>query len=487
VKSKYILGVDQGTTGSTALIFDLNGAIVGKGYSEFSQIYPKAGWVEHNPEELYSITLKVIQNALQSADLDSSSLLGMGITNQRETTVVWNKETGKPIANAIVWQCRRTSDQCKKMKKEEPWVRKLTGLVLDPYFSATKVQWLLNNVEGALRKAERGTLLFGNIDSWLIWKLTQGKAHVTDPTNASRTMLYDIQKQVWSKELCKLFSVPMQMLPEVRKSSGPFGETNELGSPVPILGVAGDQQSALFGHFATEIGQAKCTFGTGAFMLSQLGNKMKLSKHGLLTTLTCDKNGNSTYGLEGSIFMAGAIIQWLRDGIKIIGNASETEEIARSVRDTGGVVLIPAFVGLGAPHWKPDARAALFGMTRGTSRAHIVRAALNAIALQTYELAEAMNRDLPKKLKELRVDGGATANSYLMEMLAGLLKIPILRPNRMEMTAFGAARLAAIHLGYWKNEKELASKEKHFLPNLSPQVRKTILEEWEVSIQKVLT
>ncbi|HLG20478.1 MAG TPA: glycerol kinase GlpK [Bdellovibrionota bacterium] len=486
---RYVLAIDQGTTGSTALLFDSKTRLVTKAYREFAQHYPKPGWVEHDPEEIWTITLAVAREALTAANISLTDIVALGITNQRETTVVWDRRSGRPIAPAIVWQCRRTADRCHELKDHDAEIRKKTGLMLDPYFSATKISWLLDQVPDARRRAEANELAFGTIDTWLIWKLTNGSVHATDYTNASRTLLFDIHKKEWSKELCEIFRVPLSMLPEVRTSAGLFGTTasEHLGASVPILGVAGDQQAALFGHYAVAPNQAKCTFGTGAFALAFCGDQPIQSKHGLLTTLTCDADGKPAYGLEGSIFMAGAIVQWLRDGLKLIEKASETEAIAASIADTGGIYLVPAFVGLGAPYWDPKARAAIVGMTRGTNRSHIVRAALEAIAFQSADLVDAMAEGMGKPLAELRVDGGAVANHFLMQFLADILGIPIIRPEMIERTGFGAARLAAVAASLWNKEPEREERTTRFTPKMEIGRRHELKQGWRDAVNRVRT
>ncbi|MFH1016719.1 MAG: glycerol kinase GlpK [Pseudomonadota bacterium] len=488
--SFYVLAIDQGTTGSTAIIFDETRASAGKAYREFTQHYPRPGWVEHDAEEIWEVTLGVAREALRSAGVPARSLASIGLTNQRETTVIWDRKTSRPISRAIVWQCRRTSDVIRKLKSRghEKEVRRRTGLVLDPYFSATKAAWILDHVKGARKRAGRGELAFGTIDSWLIWKLTGGRVHATDPTNAGRTLLFDIRQKAWSDDLLRIFRVPRALLPEVRNSSGDFGTTESalLGAAVPTRGVAGDQQAALFGHYAVSPGRGKCTFGTGAFALAYLGRRPIQSKSGLLTTLVCDADGKPAYGLEGSIFMAGAIVQWLRDGMKWIRNAAESEMEARSVEDTGGVLLVPAFVGLGAPYWDSEARAAVLGMSRGTTRAHIIRAALEAIAYQTSDLVRAMNGDTGHKLNALWVDGGAVRNEFLMQFMADVLGIPVHRPAMIELTAFGAARLAAVSEGLWRTPPEANSRSvTTYHPAISPAERKRKLAAWAEAVSRV--
>lgn len=488
--SPYVLALDQGTTGSTALVFDANQKLLGKAYQEFQQIYPQPGWVEHNPNEIFAVTVKVGKEAISNSGLKPTDIAAIGITNQRETVVVWDRETSQPISNAIVWQCRRTAEMCKGLRSKgyEKTIREKTGLVLDPYFSATKVSWLLNHISGARERAQKGKLAFGTIDSWLIWKLTNGKSHVTDFTNASRTLVFDIHKRTWSKELCDLFKIPHSLLPQVRPSAGDFGKTNSqhFGSEILIAGVAGDQQAALYGHGATSPYQVKCTFGTGAFAVAFCGNEAHPpSKHGLLTTLACDESGQPAYALEGSIFMAGAIVKWLRDEMGLIQKASETEALSQSVESTDGVYLVPAFVGLGAPYWDADARAAILGMTRGTNRAHIVRAALESIAYQTASLISSMESDLNTRIQELRVDGGVVSNRFLVQFLADVLGIPVLRPPFTEVTGFGAARLAAIALNAWGENSKSSQEFERFSPKVSEQTRKQWLLGWEKAVSQV--
>ncbi len=490
----HILSIDQGTTGTTVLVLDHAAQVVGRAYSEFTQHYPKPGWVEHDAEEIWSVTHRCMQQALGSAGVDASQLSGIGITNQRETVVIWDRKTGAPIHRAIVWQCRRTAPMCDALKKAKhaPMFRKHTGLVLDAYFSGTKIAWMLEHVKGARRKAEAGDLVAGTIDTWLIWKLTGGAAHVTDPTNASRTLLFDIHRLAWGEKLAKTLGVPLSMLPEVRPSSGEFGVTAPgiLSAQVPITGVAGDQQAALYGQACWSPGEAKNTYGTGCFLLMNTGSKAVASKSGLLTTVACGSRGEAAYALEGSVFIAGAAVQWLRDGLRLLGSASESEAMARSVPDTDGVYLVPAFVGLGAPYWDPDARGALIGLTRGTRREHVVRAALEAMAYQTRDLTEAMEKDSKIKLAALKVDGGATANDFLMEFQAGILGVPVERPRLIETTAAGAAYLAGLGSGLWKNPKELAkvrTVDRRFAPGRKRDGFDTLYQGWKAAVARVRT
>jgi glycerol kinase len=486
---KYILALDQGTTSSRAIVFDQAGSIVAVAQKEFPQIFPKPGWVEHNPRDIWSTQAGVAAEVLQKASVKATDVAAIGITNQRETTVVWDRKTGQPVYNAIVWQDRRTADICDRLKKRklDRVIRRKTGLVIDAYFSATKVQWILENVSGARERAKRGELAFGTVDSWLVWNLTGGKVHVTDASNASRTMLYDIAKGVWDDELLKIFGVPRSMLPEVRSSSEVYGETFLLGYHLPIAGIAGDQQAALFGQACTKPGMVKNTYGTGCFMLMNTGTKPVASKNNLLTTVAWRIGARTEYALEGSIFIAGAVVQWLRDGLEIIRSSSEVEALAASVPDTGGVYFVPAFAGLGAPHWDQYARGAVVGLTRGSTKAHIARAALDSIALQVMDVLKAMEADAGIKLKELRVDGGASANNYLMQLQADLLGVPVVRPKVAETTALGAAYLAGLAVGYWKDQADIARQwqaDRKFTPSMKPAARKQIASGWEKALSR---
>ncbi len=486
---KYILALDQGTTSSRAIIFDQAGAIVAVAQKEFPQIFPKPGWVEHDPRDIWSTQLGVAAEALQKASVGAGDVAAIGITNQRETTVVWDRATGQPICNAIVWQDRRTARACDRLKarKLDRVIRRKTGLVIDAYFSATKVQWILANVPGARARAARGELAFGTVDSWLVWNLTAGKVHVTDVTNASRTMLYDIAKGDWDDELLKIFGVPRSMLPEVRSSSEVYGTTTLLGGSIPIAGIAGDQQAALFGQVCTKPGMVKNTYGTGCFMLMNTGTKPIASKNNLLTTVAWRIGSRTEYALEGSIFIAGAVVQWLRDGLEIIRAAPDVEALAASVPHTDGVYFVPAFAGLGAPHWDQYARGTMVGLTRGTTKAHIARAALESIALQVMDVLKAMEADAKIKLKELRVDGGASANNLLMQLQADLLGVPVVRPRVSETTALGAAYLAGLAVGYWKNQADIARQwqaDKRFTPKMKPAERKRVASGWEKALER---
>ena len=480
---KCILALDQGTTSSRAIVFDHAGSIVSVAQKEFEQIFPKPGWVEHNPGDIWSTQAGVAAEALTKAKVGAADVAAIGITNQRETTVVWDRRTGQPIYNAIVWQDRRTAGICDRLKarKLDRVIRRKTGLVVDAYFSGTKVQWILQNVKGARARAKAGELAFGTVDSWLVWNLTGGKVHVTDPSNASRTMLFDISKGDWDDELLKLFDVPRSMLPEVRSSSEVYGVTNLLGTPIPIAGIAGDQQAALFGQACTKPGMAKNTYGTGCFMLMNTGTKRIASKNNLLTTVAWRIGDHTDYALEGSIFIAGAVVQWLRDGLEFFRSAAEIEALAAGVSDTGGVYLVPAFAGLGAPHWDQYARGTIVGLTRGSTKAHIARAALEGIVLQVMDVLKAMEADAGIKLKELRVDGGASANDLLMQLQADMLNVPVVRPRVAETTALGAAYLAGLAVGYWKSQADIARQwqvDKRFAPAMKPAVRTKIAKGW---------
>ena len=481
-----ILALDQGTTSSRAILFDETGEPRGSAQKEFQQIFPKAGWVEHDPEEIWSSQISVVGEALARAQASLSDLAAVGITNQRETTIVWDKATGRPVYNAIVWQDRRTAETCDRLRTEGllPLVRRKTGLVLDAYFSATKIAWILDHVDGARARAERGELLFGTVDSWLIWKLTQGRVHATDATNASRTLLLDISTGQWDDELLGIFKVPRAMLPVVKDSSDDFGvATTELGPlrGVRIGGVAGDQQAALFGQACLKAGMAKNTYGTGCFLLQDVGDTPVASTQGLLTTIARRLHGKTSYALEGSVFIGGAVVQWLRDGLGLISSAAEVEALANSVPDSQGVMLVPAFAGLGAPHWDPYARGLLIGLTRGTTKAHVARAAIESIAFQVADLLQAMDRDTSAPLRELRVDGGASANDSLLQFQADLLGVPVVRSKVAETTALGAAYLAGLQVGFWKSPDEIAARWQEgarFLPKASRDVAVAKRKRW---------
>lgn len=462
--AKFILSLDQGTTSSRAIIFNHNGEIVAIAQKEFTQIYPQAGWVEHDPMEIWTTQLSVVAEVIVKAGLAARDIDSIGITNQRETTVVWDKETGIPVYNAIVWQDRRTSSYCDEIKAKGLGmkIQEKTGLIIDSYFSATKAKWILDNVKGAREKAEAGKLAFGTIDSWLIWKLTAGKNHVTDVTNASRTMIYNINTLEWDSELLELFDIPKQMLPEVKSSSEVYGETagNIIAAKIPIAGIAGDQQSALFGQMCTEVGMVKNTYGTGCFMLMNIGPKPKISSNNLLTTIAWKIKDEVHYALEGSIFIGGAVVQWLRDEMGLISKSADVETLAKKVPDTQGVYIVPAFAGLGAPHWDQQARGTITGLTRGTNKSHIARAALESIAYQTMDVLKAMEADAGVSIAELRVDGGATANNLLMQFQADLLKSKVIRPEVTEVTAIGAAYLAGLATGFWDSIDQIRSQWK---------------------------
>ena len=486
---KYILALDQGTTSSRAIVFDHSGSIVSIAQKEFPQIFPKPGWVEHDPRDIWSTQAGVAAEALTKANTHAGDVAAIGITNQRETTLVWDRATGAPVCNAIVWQDRRTANICDKLKarKLDRLIRRKTGLVIDAYFSATKLQWILENVSGARARAKAGGLAFGTVDAWLVWNLTGGRVHATDATNASRTMLYDIVKQDWDDELLKIFGVPRSMLPEVRSSSEVYGDTTLLGRPIPIAGIAGDQQAALFGQACTKPGMAKNTYGTGCFMLMNTGTKPITSKRNLVTTIAWRIGNRTEYALEGSIFVAGAVVQWLRDGLQFFRSAPEIESLARTVDGTDGVYLVPAFVGLGAPHWDQYARGAIVGLTRGSTRAHIARAALEGIALQTVDVLKAMEADAGIRLKELRVDGGASANDLLMQLQADLLNVPVVRPKVAETTALGAAYLAGLATGFWKSQADIARQwqvDRRFTPAMKAPERRRITDGWARALER---
>jgi glycerol kinase len=490
----YILAIDQGTTGSTVLIFDHDGQIEGRAYSEFTQHYPKPGWVEHDAEEIWLVTVKVIAEALRAADIRASELRAIGITNQRETAVLWDRATGKPVAKAIVWQDRRTARFCDELKERglEETFRRKTGLVIDPYFSGTKVKWLLDHVEGLRARAERGEIAFGTIDSWLVWRLTGGKAHVTDYSNASRTLLYNIRELRWDGDILELLDIPGAILPEVKPSSFVYGETDPemfFGTHrIPVAGIAGDQQAALFGQACHQPGLAKNTYGTGSFVLMNTGNKLVFSEEKLLTTIAWGIGDEPVeYALEGAIFITGAAVQWLRDGLQMIRSAAETEELARSAPRNDGVYFVPALVGLGAPHWDPYARGLLIGITRGTTQGHIARAVLESIGYQTRDVIEAMQRDSGITLQELRCDGGASVNGVLMQFQADILGVPVEVPRIVETTALGAAYLAGLATGFWESRAELAKKwqlDNRYTPRLGEIERQKLFGRWHQAVER---
>ena len=490
-----VLALDQGTTATTAIIFGRDGDVLGRATSEFVQHYPKPGWVEHDAEEIWQTSCRVMADALRASGVPAADLEAIGITNQRETAVVWDRASGQPVHRAIVWQSRQTADICARLKEDghEPLFHERTGLVLDPYFSGTKVRWILDREDDLQRRAEAGELAFGTIDCWLVHRMTAGRSHVTEPTNASRTLLYDIHGKRWDDELLEILRVPAAMLPEVRPSSGVFGETSGIdGVPdgVPIAGIAGDQQAALFGQGCWEPGMAKNTYGTGAFLVLNTGERPVISKRGLLTTLCCDARGGTAYALEGAIFIAGAAVQWLRDGLGLVRQAAETEEVATSVDDTAGVYLVPAFAGLGAPWWDPDARGAIVGLTRGAGRAHVVRAALESIAYQTRDVVDVMNEESGVTLRELRVDGGAAANGFLMQFQADILGVPVDRPALLDTTAAGAALLAGLGTRFWPSAdalRETRRRDRLFVPDMSPEERARLHEGWLTAVGRVRT
>lgn len=490
---KYILSIDQGTTGSRALLFDENGKIVSSAYREFKQYYPKPGWVEHDPDEIWGSCVAVIKETIQKAGISGKSINGIGITNQRETTVLWHRETSKPVARAIVWQCRRTADICRKLKEKrlESTFHKKTGLLLDPYFSGTKVKWYLDNMTGLRARARAGRICFGTIDSWLIWKLTGGESHVIDMTNASRTLLFNIRDKTWDAQILKILNIPAALLPRIQNSGSIFGKTKRglipgLPEGIPIAGVMGDQQAALYGHGCYGPGQIKNTYGTGSFLIFSTGKKLIYSKAGLLTTISCDAKGQPVYALEGAIFITGAVIQWLRDELKIIKNAADTEKLIQGVKSTEGVYFVPAFTGLGAPYWVSEARGLICGLTRGSSRKHIIRAALESIAYQTKDVFEIMQKAFGKRLKEMRVDGGACGNDFLMQFQADILECKVLRPKTIESTAQGAAHLAGVTTGLWqrKDLDKMHKTDRIFKPKMAARERKRLYAGWQQALRK---
>jgi glycerol kinase len=489
--AKFVLALDQGTTSSRAIVFDEAGRVRAVARKEFEQIFPRPGWVEHDPNEIWSSQISVAQEALRQARISPRDVAAIGITNQRETAIVWDRATGEPVANAIVWQDRRTADLCDELRADglEDAVRRKTGLVIDAYFSATKVRWLLDHVDGARGRAERGELAFGTVDSWLIWKLTGGALHITDVTNASRTMLYDIHHGDWDDELLAALRIPRAMLPDVRSSSESYAETagDVFATPIPIAGIAGDQQAALFGQMCITPGMAKNTYGTGAFVLIHTGTEAPTSKHQLITTPAWRIGEETEYALEGSIFIAGAVVQWLRDGLQVIQSAPQVEHLAASVEDNGGVVLVPAFAGLGAPHWDPHARGLIAGITRGTTAGHLARAALESIAYQTADVVEAMEFDAGLKTRSLRADGGAAANNLLMQFQADVLGVPIERPTVLETTALGAAYLAGLAVGYWPSRDAIAAQwrvERTFEPAMKPDRAAELRARWREAVER---
>jgi len=490
MSKKHIIALDQGTTSSRTVLFNEKGKIDGISQQETKQIYPKHGWVEQDPIEIYQTQLQTFKDVIKKKKIDSSNIAAIGITNQRETTVIWNKKTGKPIYNAIVWQDVRTTDICKDLKKQglDNYVKKNTGLVIDSYFSATKIKWILDNVTNARKQAENGELLFGTIDTWLLWNLTNGKVHATDYSNASRTMLYNIKTLQWDNKLLKILGIPKNMLPQVKASSYHYGNFTLDEINIPITGIAGDQQAALFGQACFEIGDTKNTYGTGCFLLMNTGEKIQYSKNGLLTTIAWGINNKVYYALEGSVFIAGAAVQWLRDGLKIIDNAQETEFYANQIKEESSVYVVPAFSGLGAPYWDMDARGAIFGLTRGTGRNHLIKATLESIAYQSKDLINAMQDDSKVKLNSLKVDGGASANNYLMQFQADILDTNVERAEIIESTALGAAYLAGIGIGLWSKEDILKNRkiDKKFNPNMEKQKRDKLYKNWKKAIKRTM-
>ncbi|MEE0740969.1 MAG: glycerol kinase GlpK [Emergencia sp.] len=491
--NKYILALDQGTTSSRCIIYDKKGNMISVAQKEFRQIFPKQGWVEHDAGEIWSTQMTVAHEAMLKAGINYKNIDAIGITNQRETTVVWDKETGEPIYHAIVWQCRRTAEYCDQLMEQglAEKIKEKTGLLIDAYFSATKLRWILENVEGARQKAEEGRLLFGTIETWLIWKMTGGRVHVTDYSNASRTMMFNINTLQWDDEILDILDIPRNMLPEPRPSSQIYGETDGevFGGPIRIAGAAGDQQAALFGQTCFAEGEAKSTYGTGCFLLLNTGEKPVFSDNGLLTTVAWGLDGKVNYALEGSVFVCGAAIQWLRDELEILNNSAESEAMALSVPDANGVVVVPAFVGLGAPYWDPYARGSIFGLTRGVSRNHLVRATLESLAYQCNDLLAAMANDLGKELVSLKVDGGACANNFLMQFQSDILQKDVLRPQCIETTSLGAAYLAGLATGYWKNQEDVLQNwqiDKVFHPTMEEEKRRSLLDDWKKAVERTL-
>ena len=488
---KYLIALDQGTTSSRCIIFDKQGNIINVAQKEFTQIFPHPGWVEHDPMEIWSSQLAVLTEAKARCNVDVSDIAAIGITNQRETTIVWDRHTGQPVYNAIVWQCRRTAEYCDQLKAKglEKSIKEKTGLIVDAYFSGTKVRWILENVEGARERAEKGDLLFGTVDSWLIWKLTKGKCHVTDYTNASRTMLFNIHTLEWDDEILKEMGIPKSMLPEVKPSSYVYGDVDAefLGGEIPIAGIAGDQQAALFGQCCFESGLVKNTYGTGCFILMNTGEKAVDSKNGLLTTIAWGLDGKVEYALEGSVFVAGAAIQWLRDGLRMIDNAAFTETYANKVPDSAGVYVVPAFVGLGAPYWDQYARGIIVGLTRGVEKEHFVRATVESLAYQSYDVMKAMEADAGVVLKELHVDGGASANNFLMQFQSDILGIDVLRPKVIESTALGAVYLAGLAVGYYKDKEDIRQNvalDRTFRPKMEDSTRQELVGGWKEAVKR---
>ncbi len=489
----YLMALDQGTTSSRCIIFNKKGEIVSLAQKEFTQYFPQSGWVEHDANEIWASQAGVMTEAMAKCSIEAEEIAAIGITNQRETTIVWDKETGEPVYHAIVWQCRRTADYVDQLKKEgyDKVIKEKTGLIVDPYFSATKIKWILDHVEGAREKANQGKLLFGTVDTWLIYKMTKGRVFATDVTNASRTMLYNIHTLCWDEELLAKFGIPASMLPEVKQSSEVYGMTRKslLGEPVPIAGVAGDQQAALFGQCCFKAGQSKNTYGTGCFLLMNTGEQAVDSKHGLLTTIAIGRDGKVQYALEGSVFVAGAAVKWLRDELKLIDNAAETETLAQSVPDSNGVYVVPAFTGLGAPYWNAYARGAVFGLSRGANRAHFVRATLESLAYQSLDVIRAMEEDAEITVTSLRVDGGASANDFLLQFQSDILNGEIIRPKVAETTALGAAYLAGLAVGYYQNVEEIQSnwqRDKEFMPQFGEEERERLYAGWKDCVRRII-
>lgn len=487
-KRRYIIALDQGTTSSRCVIFDNESKVVEEVQKEFRQIYPHPGWVEHDPMEIYASQYAVMTEAIAKCGIRPYHIEAVGITNQRETTIVWDKNTGKPVYNAIVWQCRRTSSLVEKVREDglEDYIKENTGLVLDAYFSATKIKWILDNVEGAREKADRGELLFGTVDTWLIWKLTNGKVFATDYTNASRTMLFNIKELKWDEKLCSYFNIPLSMLPEVKKSSDDYGHVSLFGYDIPIAGVAGDQQAALFGQACFDKGDIKNTYGTGCFLLMNIGNKYISSQNGLVTTIAASIDDNINYALEGSVFVGGALIQWLRDEMRFIVDSSDSEYFANKVKDNNGVYVVPAFTGLGAPHWDMYARGTIFGLTRGANRNHIIRASLEAIAYQTMDVMDAMSQDTGINIKKMKVDGGASRNNFLMQFQADICNVSVERAKIMETTALGVSYLAGLKVGVYSSLddiKKIWSRDQEYVPNMDEDKKKSYCKKWHKAIE----
>jgi glycerol kinase len=488
---QYILSIDQGTTSSRAIIFNRQGDIISSAQKEFTQFYPRPGWVEHDAKEIWSSQAEVVAESISTAGMNGQNIAGIGITNQRETTILWDRQTGEPVHNAIVWQDRRTSEYCDELKSKglTDKIQSKTGLLIDSYFSGTKIRWILENVPGVRQKAKRGQIAFGTVDSWLVWKLTNGKKHITDVTNASRTMLFNIHSLEWDPELLDLLDIPESILPEVKSSSEVYDQTQTalFASKIPIAGIAGDQQAALFGQMCTSPGMLKNTYGTGGFLVLNTGDKPIKSENNLLTTIAWQVGDNVNYALEGSIFIAGAVVQWLRDGLGIIQSSSDVEQLAQTVEDNGGVYLVPAFAGLGAPHWDQSARGTIVGITRGTTKGHIARAALESIAFQTHDVLQAMEADSKIKVNELRVDGGATVNNSLMQFQSDILGIPLVRPKILETTALGAAYLAGLAVGCWDSFDEIQKQwavEKRFEPRMDAEKANRLKTDWNKAVAR---